>query len=866
MKAWTLLLPALVVAIYKDQAGKYDWSVYNIGKVDYLAAVSTDNYFVTSERGVLAQLRSSGHLAWRRLPFGLDLTFETVSDESQALTWRENVLKQWRQFDGLMVRERAFPNEIVAAKLITYHSLKAIAVCQAHQVQIIDLSDGDVLRAFDFTGEVSGIIENEGEIGVVYLNKGVKIRWISEDSTDDVKLTDIKGSLLITSNTVAVLGEGKVIWQYKGKVYSQAWTYGNVLSVVPELDTFLTESKTVTLTSYLKPSSLCKAAASYGPELACLTKSAEGQISITFGTQTFGLQQFEGAAEVEKMWVVKGVTEPVYILRLADHTLTSFTTKEVKWTREEALGSITHLEIFDLPGKTVHAHNPYYERLEHHDEWADVFVNMYLRVQSQVANIISLLSSKDLLEQSQIRDAFGFNKIIVAATSANKLFGISSETGQVVWSRPLSKGSVISLTPLHLEEAAVVVKSEKGSTVIVINPVTGAVSTSVDINDYDPLHIVPLGDEHLSALLMIDNNLKPILLPDNTETRSLLKNKARFFYKIDKVNKRADGYKITPELILQQTWTLAFSPTESIEAYSSSRSGHLQQPAIATGFSAMLYKNTDDNLFAVATLQTRSTFRGHDTDLIIHLINGVTGQIIGKVRQEFASGPVNLLMDEYWAVACYWQYKSSRYEALSIELFEDEIAESATKVITDYYEGNRADMFSSYLKPAPKVLSRTYAMTTGVKALGSTQTLQGITKQYVLMIINSGQIYAIDHSLLSPRRKTEEEVGSVFDEANLPPYNAVLPMIHTNIINYDRMLEGLDSLKTTWTLLESTSILAAYGLDLFSSKVMPERTFDMLTEEFSYSAIIITIGLLLVLNIVGKRYFAMKEVDKRFNE
>jgi hypothetical protein len=867
MKVWCWLLPALVAAIYKDQAGKFDWSIYNLGQVEYLAPVSNESYLVTSQRGVLALLRSSGHIAWRKLPYGLDNPFGTASDAGTAVTWRDRVVKQWRPFDGLMLWEKSFDQEVVSVKLVTHKSLKAAAVCLEARVVMVDLADGDVLDTFKIDGQVKGLLEDAERLGIVYENSGTKVEWISENSSKIVQMTGSAGQLLMTQRTAAVFTDGRVSWQHGGKTYSQTWSYGPVISQVSELDTFLTATHTVSLMTSLYASDPCTVGAAYNSELVCLTTDLTGQVTVTYASLTLKPKLQTDLAHGEQLWAVKGASNLTYILRTADHTLVSFTAAGVKWTREEALGLITHLEFFELPGKTVHAHNAYYEALAEHDTWSDVFTNLALRVQAQAANLISSIGkSADSETPKLIRDAFGFNKVIVAVTSALKLFGIKSETGETIWSLQLPHGEVLSLAALHLEEAAIVVKTPTGCRVTLFDPVTGLVLSSTDLPDFSPLHVVKLGGESTHALLLIDAALRPVLLPDTPSTRALLAVRPRHFYRVDGDNHRADGYQISSDLILLPTWTLAFSPSEAIVAYSSSSSSHLQQPAIATGHSALLLKSTDDNLFVIATLQSRSTFRGNDSDLIVHILNGVTGQVVGKVRQEYASGPVSLLMDEYWAVACYWQYKSGRYEALSIEVFEDETTESATKIITDYYEDNRPTKFSSYLKRVPKVLSRTYAMTTGVKALSSTQTLQGITKQFVLMILNSGQIYAIDRSWLSPRRKTEEEPPSVFDEATLPTYNPVLPMVYTNIVNYDRQLEGLSAFKTTWTLLESTSILAAYGLDLYSSKVMPEGTYDMLTEEFSYTAIVLTVSLLLVVNVLGSKYFSRKELDKRFSE
>jgi ER membrane protein complex subunit 1 len=50
----------------------------------------------------------------------------------------------------------------------------------------------------------------------------------------------------------------------------------------------------------------------------------------------------------------------------------------------------------------------------------------------------SATSSSD--EDTLTRDAFGFQQIIVAATSHGKLFGIDSSNGRVLWSRVLGLG------------------------------------------------------------------------------------------------------------------------------------------------------------------------------------------------------------------------------------------------------------------------------------------------------------------------------------------------------------------------------------------------------------------------------------------
>ncbi len=53
-------------------------------------------------------------------------------------------------------------------------------------------------------------------------------------------------------------------------------------------------------------------------------------------------------------------------------------------------------------------------------------------------------------------------------------------------------------------------------------------------------------------------------------------------------------------------------------------------------------------------------------------------------------------------------------------------------------------------------------------------------------------------------------------------------------------------------VLESTSLVFAYGLDLFSSRIAPSKTFDVLNENFNKAQLVLTIGGLVVAIMVGE--------------
>lgn len=54
-------------------------------------------------------------------------------------------------------------------------------------------------------------------------------------------------------------------------------------------------------------------------------------------------------------------------------------------------------------------------------------------------------------------------------------------------------------------------------------------------------------------------------------------------------------------------------------------------------------------------------------------------------------------------------------------------------------------------------------------------------------------------------------------------------------------MEGLRKIVTTPAKLESTTLVFCYGVDLFYTRIAPSRTYDSLTEDFSYALLLITI-------------------------
>jgi hypothetical protein len=69
---------------------------------------------------------------------------------------------------------------------------------------------------------------------------------------------------------------------------------------------------------------------------------------------------------------------------------------------------------------------------------------------------------------------------------------------------------------------------------------------------------------------------------------------------------------------------------------------------------------------------------------------------------------------------------------------------------------------------------------------------------------------------------------------------------------------------TSPSLLESTSIVFAFGLDMFLTRVAPSGTFDVLSENFNKAQLVITITGLLVAILVTRPMVQRKKLRERW--
>jgi len=97
-----------------------------------------------------------------------------------------------------------------------------------------------------------------------------------------------------------------------------------------------------------------------------------------------------------------------------------------------------------------------------------------------------------------------------------------------------------------------------------------------------------------------------------------------------------------------------------------------------------------------------------------------------------------------------------------------------------------------------------------------------------------------------PHRKTTAEEQEEF----LIQYDPLLPNDPRRVLSHNYDVANVQKIITSPALLESTSLVFAFGLDMFLTRVAPSNTFDVLSENFNKVQLVLTVsGLLLAILI-----------------
>lgn len=480
---------------------------------------------------------------------------------------------------------------------------------------------------------------------------------------------------------------------------------------------------------------------------------------------------------------------------------------ESLWTREESLASIIAVEIVQLP--------------------------------------------------EGMRDKFGLRKRIVALTEAGKIFAIDTFTGDIEWQifeRELStKEWHGSKAQMHMlkqsdQEASdfkAVAIHPKGF-VIMINPVTGKLVDKIEIGtSIKQIAQTELFEPDIGrGLIILDSTDKVHVLPKELTEKTVENIDKYYLTVVEKSPPTLQGFRFLVEsdsIIAKPTWEFQLSKLEKIVSLQTKRiDEEVHSPARALGDRGILYKYVNPNLIAIMTQSTTGSDCLPEYSINIYLVDGITGALVHSVYHPKSRDPTNMVHSENWLVYSYYNTKYRRTEVSSLELFEGSTQANSTA-------------FSSLSRSAikPRVIEhKTFIFPSGINAMIDTNTLRGMTNKHLIVALPSGGLLEIPKLFLDPRRP----INMLMEhrEEGLIPYMPELPIPSESIINYDRSLLMVRGITTSPARLESTSLVFAYGLDLFFTRVTPSKTFDILKDDFDHVLITGVLIFLIVASYVSK--------------
>lgn len=291
-------------------------------------------------------------------------------------------------------------------------------------------------------------------------------------------------------------------------------------------------------------------------------------------------------------------------------------------------------------------------------------------------------------------------------------------------------------------------------------------------------------------------------------------------------------------------WRLTVPPKQRIVALVSRP---FEEPVAsigkALGDRRVLYKYLNPNLALLATVDETTN------ELAVTILDGTSGHVLDTATHNGADGsqPVTAVVSENWFAYSFTTdgagQAASRGQQLIIgEFYESSLPDDRGSLGAS---SNYSALGGGSGDSTPYVITRSYQIPEAIAGMTVTQTRQGITSRDVLITLaDSKGIVAVPRHILDARRPIGRDPNKDEQAEGLMRYTPTLEFDPKWYLNHQRELFGIKEVITSPSLLESTSIVFAYGLDIFGTRVSPSFTFDILGKGFNKGQMLLTVAAL----------------------
>jgi hypothetical protein len=510
---------------------------------------------------------------------------------------------------------------------------------------------------------------------------------------------------------------------------------------------------------------------------------------------------------------------------------------DIAWTRPEFLSGTVSAVWAELPeeetlaqelaeeshqnvvGAYIHRVKRHIRDLEHLPAWLQSVPTRLL------GNLVG--KSQDSTIEDIQHDTFGFHKLVVVATDKGRLAALDvGSQGKIVWSVDLHQFApdcTFQSPSLKPFRGYVEVKDAGLKSSLFINSTTGSLLSS---QDHKTQPRITSRDEKLITYTLVDGGLQGSLgsAPDSAAL-----------------------------------WTFTPPPGERIVSYTA-RPAKDPVASIGTvlGDRRVLYKYLNPNLvlvMAVADSKRRAS---------AYLVDSASGQLLNTVAHYGidVTRPIPSTVSENWfsyslTIDSNSSTTARGYQLVVSELFESPLPDdrgplgASSNASTVHPTGAKGEAAK------PFVLSQSYQIPEEISHMTVTQTRQGITSRELLVTLPaSNSIVGIPRQVIDPRRPIGRDPNPNEVAEGLVRYTPMINFDPKWHLNHKYELLGIKDVIASESGLESTSLVFAYGLDVFGTRVAPSFAFDVLGKGFNKLQMLATvlalfIGVLFVAPLVS---------------
>lgn len=530
---------------------------------------------------------------------------------------------------------------------------------------------------------------------------------------------------------------------------------------------------------------------------------------------------------------------------------------ELGWTRPEGMTGALAATFTEIPksedlAKTLEeeAHsNPLVAYIHRVNRHIDDLQHLPGYLAAIPQRLISSILGADITNKGDklLRDSFGFHKLVILATRRGRVYALDAgNQGKMLQNTKaidLAEGQTWDVKGIFVDELLNQVVIQARDSYAMVDMETGK-TTETGISPSPVQGVAIVEGPSQKWQLAVHEGGEVDQLPADLAPRGTVV--------VRGAEGEIKGLKFVTEAGQAHAYTSwVFSPPKGQRiVHVASRPSHDAIASIGRvlGDRTVQYKYLNPNtLVAAAVNDATST-------LTVYLLDTVSGEILSSATHEGVDGTKNIecVMAENWFLCTFFgQYTLQANPSQSIKGYQ--------LVVSDLYEselpndrgplGNAAN-FSS-VEPidlptagpvVPSVVSQTFVLGAPIQALAVTQTRQGISTRQVLGYLpESHGIVGLPRQFLEPRRPVGRDPTQAEMEEGLMRYHPAVEIDPKMIITHERDVIGVRKIITSPVVVESTSLVFAYGVDVFGTRVAPSFLFDILGKGFNKLSLVATV-------------------------